>query len=63
MFVIASSPSSSATSAASARGLLLFSLSKQLADASQGVPEVPEQVDDGIHASLIADKAGKRNLT
>ena len=27
----------------------------QLADASQGISKVPEQVDDGIHASAIAE--------
>ncbi len=37
-------------------------VSRQLTDASQGVPEVPEQVDDSIHAPLIADEACNDNL-
>jgi len=35
---------------------------KQFADASQRVPEVPEEVDDGIHAALIAEEASDGNL-
>jgi hypothetical protein len=36
-------------------------LTEQLADASHRVPEVPEEVDDGIHAALIADEASDGN--
>ena len=37
-------------------------ISKQFADASQGVPEVPQEVDDGIHATLIADETSDSNM-
>jgi len=38
-------------------------VSKQFTDAPQGVPEVPEEVDDRIHAPLIAEEASESNLT
>ena len=42
--------------------LTLEAVTKQFADTSQGVPEVPEEVDDGIHTPLIADEASEGNL-
>ncbi len=38
-------------------------VTNQLADAYQGVPKVPEQVDDGIHASGIAEITSDDNLS
>jgi hypothetical protein len=38
-------------------------VAKHLADASRRVPEVPEEVDDGIHAALIAEEASDGNLS
>ncbi|MBC8373309.1 MAG: hypothetical protein H8E53_06935 [Planctomycetes bacterium] len=38
-------------------------VTEKLADACHRVPEVPEEVDNGIHAALIADQASKCNLT
>ncbi len=32
-------------------------VTNQLPDASQGIPKVPEQVDDSIHASGIVEIA------
>ena len=42
--------------------LTLEAVTKQFDNAFQRVPEVPEEVDDSIHAPLIADEASKRNL-
>jgi hypothetical protein len=36
-------------------------VTEQFADACQQVPEVPEEVDDGIHAALIAEEASDGN--
>jgi len=36
-------------------------LTEKLADAFQRVPEVPEEVDDGIHEDLIAEEASDGN--
>ena len=38
-------------------------VTKQLVDASQAIPKVPEQVDDGIHASAIAEITSDDNLS
>jgi len=35
----------------------------QLTDASQGIPKVHEQVDDGIHASAMAELTSDDNLS
>jgi hypothetical protein len=32
-------------------------VTKQLANASQGDPEVPDEVEDAVHAALIAETA------
>jgi hypothetical protein len=37
-------------------------VAEKLADACQQVPEVPQEVDDGIHADLIAQKVSDGNL-
>ena len=37
-------------------------VTEQLADASKTVPKVPEEVEDGIHAALIAEEASDGNL-
>ena len=37
-------------------------LAEQFAEASQCVPEVPEEVGDGIHAALIAENSSDGNL-
>jgi len=41
---------------------MLEAVTKQFADTSQGIPEVPREVDDGIHAPLTADEAYNGNL-
>jgi len=41
--------------------LTLEAVTKKFAETSQGIPEVPEEVDDGIHAALIARKASDGN--
>jgi len=38
-------------------------ITDQLADAFQGISKVPEQVDDGIHASGIAAITPNDNLS
>ena len=38
-------------------------VTNQLTDASQAIPKVPEQVDDGIHASAIAEITSDDNLS
>ena len=42
--------------------VVLDLITEKLADACQQVPEVLEQIQDGIHASLIARKASDGNL-
>jgi hypothetical protein len=37
-------------------------VTQKLADTCQSVPEAPEEVDDGIHAVLIARKASDGNM-
>ncbi len=38
-------------------------VTNQLADASQAIPKAPEQVNDGIHASAIAEITSDDNLS
>jgi hypothetical protein len=35
---------------------------EQLADASQGAPQVPQEIADGLHAPLLAEEASAGNL-
>ena len=37
-------------------------VAEQFGDASQGVPEVPDEVDDGLHAAPIAEETSEGNL-
>jgi hypothetical protein len=37
-------------------------VAEQFGDASQGVPEVPEEVDAGVHAPLITEGASDGNM-
>jgi len=37
-------------------------VAEQLGDASKTVPRVPKEVEDGIHAALIAEESSDGNL-
>jgi len=36
-------------------------VAEQFDDASQCVPQVPEEIDDGVHTPLIAEEASEDN--